>query len=308
MISTASKKFTSVTATRGGTAYPKKPSELQVQPNARKVPAPEVPVFSSTDIRQGFFQTPVEDCNRSKPPSSRRTEVSNALPSLQWDDHLHHDDKTDLRFRKDGKPARPSVSIMRDPTVEGLPDAVSIVKRLAGRSEEMPFVDREFFVLPSRRLIKELGQLPAQRKLRWRMTNDGLITPRTVDPKGSANWDVVILQTRGEIAPTPRRSLAKQQMEAIKPSVPAADPAAIPPVGGPTTRKLPIRRKEGGKPPASAAGCYMCRGPYYTNCCPRKGETNDRPANQVKLEGAREEDDDLLDLDHSLDSDSESEK
>ncbi|EQL36559.1 hypothetical protein BDFG_01939 [Blastomyces dermatitidis ATCC 26199] len=197
---------------------------------------------------------------------------------------------------------------MRDPTVEGLPDAVSIVKRLAGRSEEMPFVDREFFVLPSRRLIKELGQLPAQRKLRWRMTNDGLITPRTVDPKGSANWDVVILQTRGEIAPTPRRSLAKQQMEAIKPSVPAADPAAIPPVGGPTTRKLPIRRKEGGKPPASAAGCYMCRGPYYTNCCPRKGETNDRPANQVKLEGAREEDDDLLDLDHSLDSDSESEK
>ncbi|PGH34812.1 hypothetical protein GX50_02373 [[Emmonsia] crescens] len=61
MISAASKKFTSVTAIRGGTAYPKKPSELlnlgirwdfdgevtingvvynkfQVQPNAGKVP------------------------------------------------------------------------------------------------------------------------------------------------------------------------------------------------------------------------------------------------------------------------------
>ncbi|KLJ12553.1 hypothetical protein EMPG_12418 [Blastomyces silverae] len=122
---------------------------------------------------------------------------------------LHYDDKTDLRFHKDGKPARPSVSIMRDPTVEGLPDAVSIIERLAGRSEEMPFVDREFFVLPSQRLIKELGQLPARRKLRWRLNNDGLITPRTVDPKGSANRDVVILQTRGEVAPVPCRSCAK---------------------------------------------------------------------------------------------------
>ncbi|EDN03052.1 predicted protein [Histoplasma mississippiense (nom. inval.)] len=100
-----------------------------------------------------------------------------------------------------------------------------------------------------------------------------------------------------------RTPLAKQQTEAIKPSVPAADPGAIPPVGAPTTSKLPIRRTEGGKPPAPAAGCYVCGGPHYANRCPRKGEANDRPANQVELEGAGEEDDDLLDLDPSLDSD-----
>ncbi|OJD25415.1 hypothetical protein ACJ73_03217 [Blastomyces percursus] len=121
---------------------------------------------------------------------------------------LHEDNSTDLRFDADGKRARPCVSIMRDPTVEGLSDAVSIIERLAGRHESMSFVDREFFVLPGQRLIKGLGQQPAKRKLRWRMSDDGKITPRTVDPKGCPNRDVVILQTRGEEAPNRCESCA----------------------------------------------------------------------------------------------------
>ncbi|OJD09358.1 hypothetical protein ACJ73_10382, partial [Blastomyces percursus] len=67
----------------------------------------------------------------------------------------------------------------------------------------MPFVDREFHVLPSQRAIGKLGQQSPERLLRWRMGEDGTITPRPIDPKGSQNRDVVILQTRGELAVPP---------------------------------------------------------------------------------------------------------
>ncbi|PGH33785.1 hypothetical protein GX50_03354 [[Emmonsia] crescens] len=66
-----------------------------------------------------------------------------------------------------------------------MPGAVSIIERLVRLSKELPFADREFFGLASQKAMETLGQLPQERKLRWRMDDSGVIAPRTINPNGS---------------------------------------------------------------------------------------------------------------------------
>ncbi|KMW68658.1 hypothetical protein BDDG_12952, partial [Blastomyces dermatitidis ATCC 18188] len=49
---------------------------------------------------------------------------------------LYHDDKTDLCFQKNEKPAQLSVLIMQNLTVEELTNVISIIERLAECSEK----------------------------------------------------------------------------------------------------------------------------------------------------------------------------
>ncbi|PGG94980.1 hypothetical protein GX51_08331 [Blastomyces parvus] len=119
------------------------------------------------------------------------------IPHLR---RLHEDDVSDLRLDDYGNPAKARMAIRRETGISKLKEAVVIIERVAGDTEAMPFVDREFHVLPSQKAMGELAKREPERVLRWRMTDEGIITPRAIDPKGGANRDVAILQTRGELA------------------------------------------------------------------------------------------------------------
>ncbi|EGE86694.2 hypothetical protein BDDG_09644, partial [Blastomyces dermatitidis ATCC 18188] len=60
---------------------------------------------------------------------------------------------------------------------------------------------------------------------------------------------------------------------------------------------------EEGRLLMSAAECYICRGLYYINCCLKKEKNSDYSVNQVKMKNTEKDDNELLNLDLSLDSD-----
>ncbi|OJD24807.1 hypothetical protein ACJ73_03829 [Blastomyces percursus] len=102
------------------------------------------------------------------------------------------------------------------------------------------------------------------------------------------------------------RSFTRAPSAPIQTPPAARDPAAREPAVAPqaTAKNLPIRRMD-GKAPAPVAGCYICGGPHYANKCPKRGESgNVRPANQIELDEADE--DELLAPDSDPESDGES--
>ncbi|KLJ12854.1 hypothetical protein EMPG_12146 [Blastomyces silverae] len=95
-------------------------------------------------------------------------------------------------------------------------------------------------------------------------------------------------------------------MKAIKLSASAAETVLLSIF---TVSKLSIQCiTEREKSSVSAAECYSYESSHYINYCSKKEENSDHIVNQVKLKDAEEDDNNLLDLDFSLDSDSESEK